>query len=125
MHLQSSGGLNLIRRYAKGQITINDQLFECSLLLFPNQVCAEGYPGTIEGLSEAHFAELVAFVPEVALIGTGPRLQFPPVALLRALIERGIGFEVMDTGAACRTYNILVGEGRRVAALLLIGPSSA
>jgi uncharacterized protein len=58
-------------------------------------------------------------VPEIVLLGTGARLRFPPMALLRPLSGAAIGYEVMDTAAACRTYNILMGEGRRVLALLL------
>jgi uncharacterized protein len=58
--------------------------------------------------------------PEVVILGTGVKLRFPPPSLTRALVEANIGLEVMDTGAACRTYNILMGDGRRVVAALLM-----
>ena len=73
-----------------------------------------------EELTENHFALLVADKPELVLFGSGTRLRFPPPAFLRTLIEHRIGIETMDTLAACRTYNILAGEGRKVIAALLI-----
>ena len=72
-------------------------------------------------LSESDFAALAALTPEVALFGSGATMRFPHPRLTRALTEARIGLEVMDTPAACRTYNILAAEGRRVAAAILIG----
>ena len=73
-----------------------------------------------EELTEAHFEKLVATQPELVIFGSGARLRFAPPALMRALMQNRIGIETMDTLAACRTYNILAGEGRRVIAALLI-----
>ena len=73
-----------------------------------------------EDLTEAHFAQLVASQPEIVIFGSGNKLRFVPPAYMRALMQSRIGFETMDTLAACRTYNILAGEGRRVVAALLI-----
>ena len=73
-----------------------------------------------EDLTENHFAQLVATQPELVIFGSGARLRFAPPALMRALMQHRIGIETMDTLAACRTYNILAGEGRRVVAALLI-----
>ena len=73
-----------------------------------------------EDLTEAHFSQLAASRPELVIFGSGSRLRFPPPGLLRELMARRIGVETMDTLAACRTYNILAGEGRRVTAALLI-----
>lgn len=73
-----------------------------------------------EDLTEAHFALLGETQPELVIFGSGARLRFPPPAFMRALMQRRIGMETMDTLAACRTYNILAGEGRRVIAALLI-----
>ena len=73
-----------------------------------------------EDLTEAHFTRLIETRPELVIFGSGARLRFPPPALLRALMAKRIGVETMDTLAACRTYNILAGEGRRVTAALLI-----
>lgn len=78
-----------------------------------------------EDLNEAHFESLIegaapGELPELVVFGSGARLRFVHPRLLRSLIERGIGVETMDTAAACRTYNILAGEGRRVTAALLL-----
>jgi uncharacterized protein len=76
-----------------------------------------------EDLTAEHFAQLAQSQPELVIFGSGTRLRFPPPALLRALMENRIGIETMDTLAACRTYNILAGEGRQVLAALLIEPA--
>ncbi len=73
-----------------------------------------------EDLTEQHFAMLAVTQPELVIFGSGSRLRFPPPAFMRALMQRRIGLETMDTLAACRTYNILAGEGRQVIAALLI-----
>ena len=65
-------------------------------------------------------AQVTQVQPEIVIIGTGHKLRFPPPAAFAPLRDARIGFEVMDTAAACRTYNVLLGEGRQVAALLLI-----
>lgn len=74
-----------------------------------------------DDLTAEHFALLAATRPELVIFGSGTRLRFPPPAFLRALMDQRIGIETMDTLAACRTYNILAGEGRQVIAALLIG----
>ena len=71
-------------------------------------------------LTEAHFAILAETQPELVIFGSGERLRFAPPAYMRALMQKRIGIETMDTLAACRTYNILAGEGRQVLAALLI-----
>ena len=73
-----------------------------------------------DDLTAEHFAMLAASKPELVIFGSGTRLRFPPTAFLRTLINERIGLETMDTLAACRTYNILAGEGRRVVAALII-----
>lgn len=75
-----------------------------------------------EELSAAHFSRIAELAPELVIFGSGARLRFPPPAFLRDLMGRRIGLETMDTLAACRTYNILAGEGRHVIAALLIEP---
>lgn len=75
-----------------------------------------------EQLSAAHFGRIAELKPELVIFGSGARLRFPPPAFLRELMSQRIGLETMDTLAACRTYNILAGEGRHVIAALLIEP---
>jgi uncharacterized protein len=78
-----------------------------------------------EDISAAHFDQLASYRPELVLFGSGTRLRFPAPAFLRSLMALRIGIETMDTLAACRTYNILAGEGRHVLAALLIEPGNA
>lgn len=78
-----------------------------------------------ESLGAQHFARLASLKVELIVFGSGVRLRFPQPAWLASLVERQIGVETMDTQAACRTYNILAGEGRQVAAALLIEPVSS
>jgi uncharacterized protein len=73
-----------------------------------------------EDLTENHFFLLAQTKPELVIFGSGKRLRFAPVAFMRALMTSRIGIETMDTLAACRTYNVLAGEGRQVIAALLI-----
>lgn len=78
-----------------------------------------------EQLTAEHFTLLAGMKPELVIFGSGARLRFPPPAFLRGLMAQRIGVETMDTLAACRTYNILAGEGRHVVAALLIDPDAA
>ena len=78
-----------------------------------------------EDLTEEHFTMLAATQPELVIFGSGSRLRFPPPAFMQALMRSRIGIETMDTLAACRTYNILAGEGRQVVAALLIETSGS
>jgi uncharacterized protein len=80
---------------------------------------------SFDQLSADHFALLANLKPELVIFGSGKRLRFPPPSFLRALMAQRIGLETMDTLAACRTYNILAGEGRHVIAALLIDPEVA
>ena len=77
---------------------------------------------SFDSLEAFDFAKMVDLKPELILIGTGSRQRFPKPELLKALIEAKIGFEFMDSQAACRTYNILVGEGRQVLLALIVEP---
>ena len=77
-----------------------------------------------EDLTEAHFTQLAATQPELVIFGSGTRIRFAPPAFLRGLMAQRIGIETMDTLAACRTYNVLAGENRRVLAALLIDSST-
>jgi len=120
IQLEMGAGLNQIRAYAPGQVTVNQTIYTRSLIVTPQRVIADWPPLAFAELDETHFEILAGLRPEVVILGTGARLRFPKPASLRALVEVNVGVEVMDTGAACRTYNILLGDGRRVAAALLM-----
>ncbi len=122
MHIQleTGGQANLIRTYAAGQITVNQDSYTHSVIVLPRQIIADWPPQRFEELTPAHLEILVPLAPELVILGTGRRQRFPRAELLSPLVAAGIGWEVMDSGAACRTYNILMSEGRNVAAALLM-----
>ena len=120
IQLETGGQANLIRNYEVGRIIVNQDSYTRSLVVLPGQVVADWPPQTFEELALAHLAALVTLRPELVILGTGRRQRFPRAELLAPLVEAGLGWEVMDTGAACRTYNILMSEGRNVAAALLM-----
>jgi uncharacterized protein len=109
-----------IRAYAAGELRINEELHRDSLIVAPTAVVPQPDLKTIADLGAAHFAQISVFEPELVLIGTGRRQEFPAPEFGARFLASGIGFEVMDTGAACRTFNVLVGEHRRVVALLIL-----
>jgi len=109
-----------IQSYGPGRVVVNGETHRSSLLVMPERVVPNWRPGCFADLDERDFIELTAYRPEIVVLGTGTRQRFPAPALYRSLADRGIGLEVMDTGAACRTYNILMAEDRRVLAALLL-----
>ncbi|HEX5639951.1 MAG TPA: Mth938-like domain-containing protein [Burkholderiaceae bacterium] len=118
LHADTSTALNTVTAYGPGFIEINKVRHMSAVVLTPAHV----YPWPVtsfEALAEADFERLRALDPEVVLLGTGSRQRFPHPRLSRALAEACIGLEAMNTPAACRTYNILMAEGRKVVAALL------
>jgi uncharacterized protein len=111
---------NRIRHYEPGQLTINDRVLETSVLVTPGTDLRDWPPATFEDLVPEHATPILDLEPEVVLLGTGPSQRFPEREIMLAFLERGIGIEVMDTASACRTYNILMAEDRRVVAALII-----
>jgi uncharacterized protein len=120
LHADSPSTLHVVTAYSAGQVAVNGRTLARSLLLMPDRLDESWGPDTFAALAEVHLEPLAVLPCDVLLIGTGARQRFPSPALLRPLIEAGRGFEVMDTPAACRTYNILVAEGRVVAAALIV-----
>ncbi len=108
-----------VTAYEPGRISINREVYETSLILTPWQLDTGWPPATVAELEARHLEPLTALEPELVLLGTGERLVFPDRSLLVALIGAGIGVEVMDTAAACRTFNVVMAEDRRVVAALL------
>jgi uncharacterized protein len=113
-------GRNAFTGYGDGYVEVNRRRHQASLVVSGQALVTDWPVASVEGLSADHMAAIVALEPEVVLLGTGAKLRFPPPALLAPLHKAGIGVEVMDTPAACRTYNILQGEGRNVVAALII-----
>jgi uncharacterized protein len=115
-----SSNVNVVRGYGRGEIRINDEEYRQSLILSASTVRTEPALTDIAGLNDGHVSYILRLKPEVVLLGTGQHQIFPDAAFGARFLKAGIGFEVMDTGAACRTFNVLVGEQRQVAALLLL-----
>ncbi|MFQ5982561.1 MAG: Mth938-like domain-containing protein [Woeseiaceae bacterium] len=109
-----------IRRVESGAIKVGDELVHSDVALTGEEIIRDWQASRIGELSEEDLQPLFASDPELILLGTGRQPIFPPRELVFALARRGVGLEAMDTAAACRTFNILVSEGRRVAAVLII-----
>lgn len=121
-NLDQSTTINVVRAYGPGLIRIGERSFSRSVIVTATTLREDWRPRRISELQEADLAELLQIRPEILLIGSGLRQEFPQRAALAALYAARIGFEVMDTGAACRTYNVLAAEGRSVAAALIVEP---
>lgn len=115
-----SSNQHIVTAYEPGRVAINGRFLSRSLLLTPDQLDETWGPEAFAALTPDHLVPLTTFACDVVLIGTGRQQRFPPPTLLRPLIDARRGFEIMDTAAACRTYNILVAEGRAVLAALII-----
>jgi uncharacterized protein len=121
LHLHTDTSLPLFTGYGSDHVLINGQRFETSLLLSARGIEVAPWVGLdFDALTAAHFEWLAQREMDILLLGTGTRLRFPHPSLTRSLTEARIGLEVMDIGALCRTYNILVAEGRNVGAAVLI-----
>jgi len=103
-----------------GWVRVDADEHRASFLLAPDAIVTPWAGGGFEGLGDADFRAIAGLGPEIVLLGTGVRQRFPHPRVYRALTDAGIGLEVMDTGAAARTYNIVAAEGRRVVAALLL-----
>jgi uncharacterized protein len=117
---ESAEGRNLFTGYGDGYVEVNARRLTASLVVTADRLEENWGPEAVEQISSIQLEALAAFSPEIVLLGTGTTLRFPHPALLAPLYAAHIGVEVMDTRAACRTYNILLGEGRKVLAALII-----
>lgn len=117
---ESRAATNAVRSYTPGALRVGEASYTRSCLLAADSVVADWPPQSIDELRSEHLDAVLALKPEVVILGTGPRQQFPPATLMSKVLSRGVGFEVMDTGAACRTFNILIAEDRRAVAALFL-----
>lgn len=122
MALDNVDAINVVRRYEPGRVTIRDRSYSRSLVVLADSLLAEWEPTTVATLHHRQFEAISERNIEVLILGTGERQVFPDPGVFAPLMDLGIGFEVMDNAAACRTYNILLAEQRRVALALLIAP---
>ena len=119
LHLAQTSGQNRVSGYGAGYVAINGARHETHLLVTAEQVLCWNID-RFESLSAEHFRDVLALDPEIVILGTGAAQRFPRPEQVRVLTAAGIGIEVMDSKAACRTYNILMAEGRKVVAAILV-----
>lgn len=125
LHADPRSARHTVTAYGDDHVAVDGRIHTRSLLLLPDRIDASWGPEDFAGLAATHIAVLAALGCDVLLLGTGRRQRFPAPALLRPLHEAGRGIEVMDTPAACRTYNVLRAEGRIVAAALIVEGGTA
>ena len=116
----ASRSQHFIRAYEAGEIRLANQVLRSNCLIAPEQIVADWSARSVETLHTSDLHRIFALKPELVILGTGMRQQFPAAAIQAAFLAREIGFEVMDLGAACRTFNVLLSEDRRVVAALLL-----
>lgn len=109
---------NLIRSYSPTEVRVAELRLHATCIITPDTVIADWEPASFAALSTAHLEKVFALRPEVVLLGTGSAHRFAPQPIRAVFAERKVGLETMDLGAACRTFNVLVQEERRVAAAL-------
>ncbi len=113
---------NVIHSTTRESVSVNGQAYTRSILVPCDAPMALWAPARLSELTQEHFDLILPYQPELVVFGSGPQLRFAHPKLMQQLMTQRIGVETMDTQAACRTYNILVSEGRKVLAALLIHP---
>ncbi|MBS0367287.1 MAG: Mth938-like domain-containing protein [Proteobacteria bacterium] len=116
--LEPTSGRNLVRGYSADEIRIGEQRVHRSCIVTAQQLITDWPPAAFSDLAPQHLEMVFALLPDVVVLASGTTQQFAPLAIRAPFAQRGIGLEVMPLGAACRTYNVLVQEDRRVVALL-------
>ena len=124
MALDNATAGNVVTAYEPGRVQIRDRHHVSSLIVSRDRLLTDWAPRQINDLCAAHLGQVLELGPEILLLGTGDRQTFPEPATFLTLIEYGIGYEVMDNAAACRTYNVLLAEQRPVALALIMGDNA-
>ncbi len=120
LHLTTAENNNLITGYSQHHIDINKHQHLASLIVMPQKIITNWGVENFAELTPQKFVAIAELNPEVVLLGTGEQHQFLHPAIFQALTNKGIALECMTTAAACRTYNILMSEGRNVLAALIL-----
>lgn len=120
IHRNEHHGTFQINRYEPGCVVINQTPYHASVLVGYDRLITDWPPTQPDALKAEHIAQILELRPEVVLLGTGPTQQFPDHAILAPLYQAQLGVEIMDSAAACRTYNLLVAEARKVVAALIV-----
>jgi len=117
---EQAEGKNLFTGYGEGWVAVNKTRYVASLVVSGDHLVADWPLTSVAEISADHLAAILELKPEIVLLGTGRAFTFPDRARLAPLYNAGLGVEIMDTPAACRTYNILMGEARNVVAALIV-----
>jgi uncharacterized protein len=120
LHLNTTAGQNTIAGHGAGYVQVNQERIETPLIVTPEKLISPWQVSTVENLTFEDFSVLLELKPALVVFGAGSVFRFPNPRVMAAFSQARIGFEAMDTGAACRTYNVLMSEGRHVAAALLV-----
>lgn len=123
--VREPGSAVTVRHVEQGMIKVGNEELTENVVLFRDKIYRGWQPADIENLNSRDLADLLEKEPEVIIFGTGWQTRLPPRELVFTLARRGIGFEMMDTPAACRTFNVLVSEDRDAAAVLIINPETS
>lgn len=118
--LDADSRVNLIHSYGPGEIRVSGRTLRSNCIVTADTVVEDWKASSVEALGPEHLAPLFALEPDVVLLGTGAGQRFPSKEVRAAFLSKRIALEPMDLGAACRTFNILVQEGRRIAAALFV-----
>lgn len=118
--LESKDFRYVVRGTGPGCVLVNERQLTRSFVVAQDTLVEDWRPESVEGLAPADLEPVLALGAEVVLLGTGDRLLFPAPAIMAACLTRGVGIEAMDNAAAARTFNVLMGEGRKVAAAFLL-----
>lgn len=116
----SPEGRNTFTGYGPGYVEVNERRYSSSLVVSAARLVTDWPAASVDELTADHLAAILELRPEIAVIGSGAAFKFPDAARLAPLHQARIGVEVMDTTAACRTYNILLAEGRNVVAAVIV-----
>jgi uncharacterized protein len=117
---ERTAGAFLVRSYTPGELRVGEEVLTRSCVLRADQLLRDWRPQSVEDVTLVDLEPVLALDPEIVVFGVGARQQFLRPELMAAMLARGVGCEVMTTEAACRTYNVLVSEDRRVVAALMV-----
>lgn len=119
MSLDSGDSIYKITSYSSNGFCVSGEMHKSSIIISPNDLITDWPIQSVDELNAELILPILQLQPEIVIIGTGNKLKFPSTHSIKELVESNIGYEFMDTGAACRSYTILMSEGRKVAAALI------
>ena len=117
LDFDQNASIPTISQYSKNGIVIGSETLDIPFLACGEEIQTDNLPRSIAELNEGHINSVISHNVDIIILGTGPQQVFPDAAILLPALKHGVGVEVMETGAACRSYNVLVGESRAIAGI--------